>query len=142
MIIEKYSIIEAKTDYIIQWCHCVGNKLSPINKIIVKEYPFSNPYSNKEETTNIRKSDNKRIFPGNVEYITQEGMPIIINLYGQFYMGSKNCDQDNPTLRMKWLKKALNQINKDIPSDKTIALPHKIGCITEGGDWKKYEKMF
>ena len=71
--------------------------------------------------------------------MVQDDSPTIINVYGQFYMGLKNCDQDNPILRIKWIKKALNQIIKDIPPNKTISLPHKIGCLTEGGDWKKYE---
>ena len=82
------------------------NKQSPINKIIIKEYPFViHILIKKKQPILENQTIKKLIFPGNVEYITQEGMPIIINLYGQFYMGSKNCDPDNPTLRMKWLKK-------------------------------------
>ena len=149
---------------ILQIMNCVAVKPHSLSKTIADIYPYSNTYSRRRAIKHFNRAIiEDRSKPGDIEicYPNIPERPIIINIFGQFYMGGCNSvwpkrilkqtiDEhlrdgvlnDTKENRLKWFKEGLSEImkNADKFKAKTIFIPEYIGCNAGGGDWTLYEK--
>lgn len=76
--------------------------------------------------------------------VVGEKEKIIINAFGQKYIGSNECMTDYAALK-SGLSEGIKTIrlcwNLDSITQLTIAIPYKIGCGLAGGDWEEVSKL-
>lgn len=129
-------LLEADADIICHQVNCLGVMGAGVAKQIADKWPYV-----KKEYVKFCNSKKKQNLLGEIQLVAanggfqQEGDPLILNIFGQFYYGHDGVYTDYSALTKAFRK--MNQLYKG----KTIAFPYGFGCGLAGGDWQDVEPM-
>ena len=127
------NIMDSKADVIGQQCNCVTmGKAKGLAAQIFARFPYADVY--KDRTEHNRAVAGTWSLHGN-----GKEERYVLNIYGQYYPGESKYNSDSEDLRLGWFQKALTSFLKAHPN-RTLALPHGIGCGMAGGSWGLYER--
>ena len=112
-----------KADYIAQQVNCQGVMGAGLAKQIRKQHP--NVYT--DYKTMCATFEPKKLL-GN--YIITDN---VISIFGQLNYG---YDKSKTYTEYVALDKAFTDLNKALPSSKSIAFPYRFGCGLANGDWR------
>ena len=144
------NLLEAKEDYIAQQCNCITCNAHGLSQSIIDKWPHGDPYGTKRRDTRNKCIKEDRDKPGTIRIL--KGKPNIICIFGQWgpgkaggrwsdyyplYRGRKETAED----RLKWFKKGIRKIEKQIDPKYDIAIPYRIGCGLAGGKWSEYKEI-
>lgn len=130
-------LLEADADIICHQVSCQGVMGAGVAKQIADKWPNVK----KEYVKFCNSKKLKQNLLGEVQLVTanggfqQEGDPLILNIFGQFYYGHDDVYTDYSALTKAFRK--MNQLYKG----KTLAFPYGFGCGLAGGDWQDVEPM-
>lgn len=130
-------LLEADVDIICHQVNCQGVMGAGVAKQIADKWPNVK----KEYVKFCNSKKLKQNLLGEVQLVAanggsqQEGDPLILNIFGQFYYGHDDVYTDYSALTKAFRK--MNQLCKG----KTLAFPYGFGCGLAGGDWQDVEPM-
>lgn len=127
---------------ILQQCNCITTHAKGLSKHLFTHFPWSNCY--------LPSADILRI-PGCTQICrppedAKQGIPYILNLFGQRYPGKPNRFE-TAAKRKEWFLQGLQHLTSHLKKlslncDSTLILcPVGIGCGLAGGDWTEYETV-
>ena len=130
-------LLEADADIICHQVNCQGVMGAGVAKQIADKLPNVK----KEYVKFCNSKKLKQNLLGEVQLVAanggfqQEGDPLILNIFGQFYYGHDGVYTDYSALTKAFRK--MNRLYKGM----TLAFPHGFGCGLAGGDWQDVEPM-
>ena len=122
---KRGSLLDSQCDYICHQVNCQGAMRSGIAKSISEKWPIvSDLYYRKCAFT-----DN---LLGNIQIVKINSFPqYVINMFSQEYYGYDG--KRYTSYDAFW--NCLNLIKQQVPKDKVIGFPYKIGCVRGGANW-------
>jgi O-acetyl-ADP-ribose deacetylase (regulator of RNase III) len=118
--------LNGDVDLIIHQCNCFNTMKSGIAPKIAKAFPWA-----KEADDRTEKGDLSKLG----RYSIGKGIPIIVNLYGQYDWRGRSSGKVETNYRA--IEDGLGRLAKDLAISNfqgKIGIP-KIGCGLGGGDW-------
>jgi hypothetical protein len=145
------SVLDTVEEYVLQQCDCISTQATNLDADYKREFAWADVYGEENRAPmngfrNLATPDTRgkpgeiQIFPsGNEE-------PNIVAMYCQYCPGrpftgiNKKMRFKNDTYenRLQWFVECLKKVGEITPKPQSIALPDKLGCYRNGGDWNIY----
>ena len=126
---KRGSLLDSQCDYICHQVNCQGVMGSGIAKSIKEKWPIV--YENYINQYNILNGVSGALL-GDIQIVKVNDFPqYVINMFSQEnygYDGKRYTSYD-----AFW--NCLNLIKRQVPKDKVIGFPYKIGCVRGGANW-------
>lgn len=142
------SVLDTKEQYVLQQCDCISTVRQKLDADYAKEFSWADVYGDRENmkgwrnlaTIGTRGTPGEiKVFDGGSKDETQVIAMFTQMCPGKPFTGLNNKRRfktDTTDQRLEWFKQCLEKLLPLKPE--SIAMPNKIGCLNNDGDWEKY----